>query len=1178
MAGVGRRLDYWGFDAQGLVTEAPVAVSGGFTHRGQIHDDPRALELWSALKKAVEKRGRDVVIEEAAYTWFNRVMAMRILSRGGYDEPQLDLDANASSLEPLMLRRARQGHAPFLSDEDRTRLDKVVSDYSKEQEAMALLLTGYCRQHGTLSEVFGRPDDFTELLLPDDMLKSGGFLDLLQDAEQDTAALTAEQYGKVELIGWLYQYYISEKKDEVFDTFKKGKKAEAKDIPAATQIFTPNWIVKYMVENTAGKAWLDKHPTSSLKGQMTYLVENEADGTRQPIIDRVEDLTLIDPACGSGHILVEGFDLIYQMYQEEFASPTEAVKSILEHNLFGLDIDDRAAQLSTFAVLLKAAQYDRDVWDRGYRPHVYAMPHKRHFDATEVKTFLGDEGKEYANELEIALSKMQDAKNLGAVMKLSLSDPAHAFITARLKELAGANLDLFEEATIQDMTPFIRVLLTMTRRYTAVVANPPYMGSRSMNVDLKGYVSAQYPNSKKDLFAVFFEVSSQLSTDSGLFSLIVPPSWLFISSFENFRNWLLGSSQIDSLLYMARGIFGGDWGSVSMVGCKSARPSCGTYFRLLNKTFQEIKCNDLESLFLISKANAEFRFDFKKYRNEVTVGGVSNKSDDSGQKVCFAGVDKDLFRKVPGSPIAFWISPEIIQGFERFDSLGEVAPGKVGMQTANNDYFLRRWHEVSAFDFGVGRKRWLPYLKGGDYQKWYGNVEFVLRYYGNGELLRGQTNATICKEDILVLKKCTWSDVASGDFHCRVAPEWSFYDIKGHCFFPSDNEQYQLLAWANSKLFNYIMKFMNPTLSFQVGDFNKIPVPEKLLSDVQLGDLARANVELVKRDWDSRETSFDFKKSPLLNGQTELNSSFLYWGEAVAQDWLCLRANEEEINLKCLVHFGASGEMDNSVLSADLSILKYECDRGPLGQSGNIQGEGQLSLRKDVVMQQFLSYCVGLMMGRYRLDVPGLHIAHPEPTVEEVASYRYNGHSVAIDDDAILPLMGSACQFPDDVLHRAYGLLDVIWGEDTRTANVNFLEECLGKSLEKYLVKDFFKDHCKRYKKKPIYWLFASKKGAFQVLVYMHRMNAFTVQKIRDRYLLDHLRQLRSEIERLEGLGVNASKAELKTLEKLRKDEVECREYELVLKDVADQQIAFHLDDGVTENHKLFGEVVAKIK
>ena len=423
MAGVSRRLDYWGFDAQGNVVEAPTAVSGGFTLRGEVRDDVRALELWSALKLAMQKRGREVIIEEAAYTWFNRVMAMRILSRNGYDDPQLDLEANASSLEPLMLRRARQGHSPFLKPDDQARLDKIVTDYSKEQEALALLLTGYCREHGTLSEVFGRPDDFTELLLPDDMLQSGGFLDLLREAERDADALTADQYGKVELIGWLYQYYISEKKDEVFDTFKKGKKAEAKDIPAATQIFTPNWIVKYMVENTAGKAWLDKHPTSPLKGQMTYLVENEADGTRQPIIDRVEDLTLIDPACGSGHILVEGFDLIYQMYQEEFASPTEAVKSILEHNLFGLDIDDRAAQLSTFAVLLKAAQYDRDVWDRGYRPHVYAMPHKRLFDATEVKTFLGDQGKGHANELEIALSKMQDAKNLGAVMKLSLSDP-----------------------------------------------------------------------------------------------------------------------------------------------------------------------------------------------------------------------------------------------------------------------------------------------------------------------------------------------------------------------------------------------------------------------------------------------------------------------------------------------------------------------------------------------------------------------------------------------------------------------------------------------------------------------------------------------------------------------------------------------------------------------------------
>ena len=1199
MAGVSRRLDYWGFDAKGQVTEAPVAVSGGFTHRGQIHDDPRALELWSALKKAVEKRGRDVVIEEAAYTWFNRVMAMRILSRGGYDEPQLDLDANASSLEPLILRRARQGHAPFLSDEDRTRLNKVVSDYSKEQEAMALLLTGYCRQHGTLSEVFGRPDDFTELLLPDDMLKSGGFLDLLQDAEQDADALTAEQYGKVELIGWLYQYYISEKKDEVFDTFKKGKKAEAKDIPAATQIFTPNWIVKYMVENTAGKAWLDKHPTSPLKGQMKYLVENEADGTRQPIIDRIEDMTLIDPACGSGHILVEGFDLIYQMYQEEFASPTEAVKSILEHNLFGLDIDDRAAQLSTFAVLLKAAQYDRDVWDRGYRPHVYAMPHKRHFDATEVKTFLGDQGKGHANELEIALSKMQDAKNLGAVMKLSLSDPAHAFISARLKELDDAHLDLFEEAISQDMTPFIRVLLTMTRRYTAVVANPPYMGQKNMNADLKAYVNQHFSNSKSDLCTVFLEVLPYLNQTGGSNAFIIPPSWMFLSSFEKLRGWMLSELTVDSVLHLSRGVFGADFGSVASVNRKvfPSSDAAGTYLRMVERTFQEFHHYHLKDLFLLSNGEENFKFDFSSYeKDDERIEG-----SETGKRVYHPNIPQSNFSKIPGSPIAFWVSEKVVENFEK-QNASELAEARIGLATGRNDVFLRLWHEVRLSDVGwsvVSREeaskspfKWFKYNKGGRLRRWYGNREWLINWEDDGNELQTSLHpsgkriwAHNFNLEYIFNPFVSWSDITSKGLSARIFEAGCLFDSSGtSAFLYDDRDTNFLLGLLNSKHANDLAKLLNPTFHFTPGDFGRLPVCRGNVDEQEAIDsLVKSCVEFAAKDWNSREISWDFSRTPLLTHSRNLVASFDDLLLEESRKFFELHKNEEELNRIFIDIYGLQDELTPEVPLKDITILQEELDGDDLEalEDEFRAGGGQpieLPIKRRVVMQQFLSYCVGLMMGRYRLDEPGMHIAHPEPTVEEVASYSYNGHKVEIDDDAILPLMGSACQFPDDVLHRVYGLLDVIWGEETRTANVNFLEECLGKSLEKYLVKDFFKDHCKRYKKKPIYWLFASKKGAFQVLVYMHRMNAFTVQKIRDRYLLDHLRQLRSEIERLEGLGVNASKAELKMLEKLRKDEVECREYELVLKDVADQQIAFDLDDGVTENHKLFGEVVAKIK
>ena len=630
---------------------------------------------------------------------------------------------------------------------------------------------------------------------------------------------------------------------------------------------------------------------------------------------------------------------------------------------------------------------------------------------------------------------------------------------------------------------------------------------------------------------------------------------------------------------MARGVFGGDWGSVALVQRKSKADMRGSYFRLINRTFQEIKPSDLETLFLLSKANPDYKFDFTNYRDGNFTKDVSVNGDIGGQKICYPNVSSATFLSIPGSPIAFWVPPEIINGFSQYDCFGDVAPGKVGMQTAKNDFFLRRWFEISRADFGVNRRKWLPYLKGGEYRKWFGNLDFVVRYYEDGSLLREQKNATICDEEILKLPKCTWSDVASGDFHCRMAPAWSFYDIKGHCFYPTLDNQFHLLAWANSNLFNSVMKFINPSLSFQVGDFNKIPVPSGVLEDADLAALAEANVRLTKADWNSRELSWDFQQSPLLFYiTTSLKESLKAWEDQAFKDFNELKKNEEEINARCISHFNPELIFSNKVLDSDSSILRLELELPGLGQSSKGESGQDKVLKHDEVMRQFVSYCVGLMMGRYRLDKPGLNIAHPNPSAEELSSYEHNGHRIEIDDDAILPLMGSDCQFPDDVLHRMQGLLDAIWGGETRTANLNFLQACLGKDLEKYLVKDFFKDHCKRYKKKPIYWLFSSPKGAFQVLAYMHRMNAFTVEKIRSNYLLDHLRHLRQEEQLLAGNEAGLSSQDGKRLDQLRKDIAECEAYDLELKDVADAQIAFDLDAGVTENHKLFGKVVAKIK
>ena len=1147
MSGVRRRLAYWGFDERGEASQEPEAVSGGYVMRGEVFDDPGVPQLWKALKRAIARKGMDVVVEEAAYTWFNRMVAMKVLAQNGYETAQLEYASEADQT-PRILQRARQGGMGYLEPEEKERVTKLLGDFTKDQEAFAQLLTGYCRNHRTLRRVFGRQEDYTELLLPDDVLQDGGFLQLINTHP----SLTEEEYKKVELIGWLYQFYISEKKDEVFAAFGKGKKAEAKDIPAATQIFTPNWIVKYMVENTAGKAWLDKHPNSPLKGEMKYLVENESDGTREPIISDVEDLTLIDPACGSGHILVEGFDLLYKMYMERYYSPEEAVDSILEHNLFGLDIDDRAAQLATFAVLLKAAQSDREVWTRDVRPNIFSMPEKRPFGPQEVRDFLGAEGKPFASELDVALMAMQDAKNRGSVMKLKLSSEAHAFIAKRLDALqAQTNRSFHEETVLADIAPFIPVLLALTRKYTSVVANPPYMGQKNMNADLKAYVNKHYPISKSDLFAVFMESSLAQASKPGYVGMINQHSWMFLSSYEKLRVHLLENHSIVNMLHLGP------------------------------RTFEELSGEVVQSTaFVLANGGGHKTGTYHRLVDEPNVH--AKQAACLKQKSVFPNIPQSNFSKIPGSPIAYWASRMQVAHFQTLEQIGGVFRSGVGLQTGNNAKFIRRWFEVAFLPREKKIEKWFPVNKGGGQRKWFGNNYEVIDWSEGGASIRRESGAVIRNEDCYFKPVVSWTMVGSGMPTFRMVDKGMVHNNASCFFLVPDNQILYVTALLNSVVFSHFVSLISPTINFTSGDISKIPF-KSLESSEKVNVIASSVLESARHDWDSREYSWDFDQSPLLKISQNLEASYMTWFHKASDNFFQLHKNEEELNRIFIDLYGLQDELTPEVPLKHITILQEELDSDDFeALEDEFRAGGghpiELPIKRDVVMQQFLSYCVGLMMGRYRLDEPGLHIAHPEPTAEEVASYSYNGHTVEIDDDAILPLMGSACQFPDDVLHRVYGLLDVIWGEETRTANVNFLEECLGKSLEKYLVKDFFKDHCKRYKKKPIYWLFASKKGAFQVLVCMHRMNAFTVEKIRSNYLLEHLRHLRQEEQMLASNEASLSSRDAKRLDQLRKDIAECEAYDLELKDVADRQIAFDLDDGVTENHKLFGNVVAKIK
>lgn len=1186
--GVAKKLLYWGFNEKGETLEQPEKASGGYSFRNQVFDDPSVPDLWKSLQTSIENKGIDVIVEEAAYTWFNRIMALRILVKNGYEEPQLE---NATGLEhtPVILQKARQGKIDFLTADKKKSLQKILTDYSKDQEAFAILIKGYCHNHKTLQRVFGKIDDYTELLLPDNMLQADGFLHLLNT----TDAISDEEYQKVELIGWLYQFYISEKKDEVFASFKKGKKAEAKDIPAATQIFTPNWIVKYMVENTAGKIWLDKNPNSNLKNDMKYLVANENQATATPIISSIEELTLIDPAAGSGHILVEGFDLIYKMYLEEYYTPEEAVASILKNNLYGLDIDDRAAQLATFAILLKSAKVYPAIWSKNWLPNVYEMPESEEFSTQEIKDFLGDKGINYLEELETALYLMKQAKNLGSVMKLTLSEEARTFIEQRFITLKTAEFrDFTLEFIYQKIKNYIPVLLILTKKYTSVVANPPYMGQKSMNVDLKNYVNANYPLTKSDLMTIFMEVIPNLTQDDSRFALINLPSWLFLSSFEKIRKSYIDNFTFDSLLHMGRGIFGIDFGSVAFAIKKTkSENAIGSYFRLHERNFQHVLYKDIEKLFLYSNGKENYKYDFNQYRGEEGITEIPENGTLEGKKLFYPNIPQTNFSKIPGSPIAYWVKENLHKAFG-LNKVKDLCDVKHGMSTGKNSKVVRLWSEISFKDLGLNIKnhvdsrkenyKWFPYNKGGAFRKWYGNQEYVLMYDKKGlDLMKSFSGFRYDGKSHYFQKGITWSFISSGSFASRYTPEGFVFDVSGSSLFLDDVNK--VLGFLCSNVSYYMLKILNPTINFQVGNLKALPLSNLIFDNQDIDVVVEESKKKSRKDWDSRETSWDFEQSPLLNKTTTLESAYATWEEAVSKNFFQLHKNEEELNRIFIDIYGLQDELTPEVALKDITILQEELakkDLEKLEESFNNNGKEavRLPINQSEVISQFISYAIGLFMGRYRLDKKGLNIAHPNPSEEELESYSYNNGEVIIDEDAIIPLMGTACNFPDDGLQQIYSLLDTLWGAETRTENINFIQECLNKDLESFLVTDFYKYHCKKYKKKPIYWLFSSKKGAFKVLVYMHRMNAFTVEKIRDNYLLEHIKNVASEITFLENNEANLNTQDRKKLEQLRKNLQECYDYEAELKTVADNQITFDLDDGVTVNYKKFETIIAKIK
>lgn len=941
--GVVHKLLTLGFNARGEADEFPRKLQGSTLFRGQQLEES-FYDQWIALYQAIQKHGLKAVYEEVAYTWFNRFVAIRILQMNGFIDRVLVFD-NPDIRVPHIVTEARQGRFPVLTTSEQLRLRNIITDPTKTYEQFVILITAFCHATPILNRCFGSINDYTELLLPNDVLEEGGFVDMLNHTE----FITETDYKTTELLGWLYQFYISERKDEVFAAFKKGQKAEAEDIAPATQIFTPNWIVKYMVQNTLGRIYLDNNPGSALEEQMPYLVA-KAEGNEEAIYryEQLEDLRVIDPACGSGHILLEAFDLLYAMYLDEFYSREEAIKAIFAHNLVGIDLDTRARQLATFALLLKACQRDDRFLDAHCLPRVLDMPAGNrdtwrdtlgHFDCCYGLT----SSQSPCEEIDAAFQLLEQAPNLGSTMKFAISERTRVYLQERVACYEA------KPQFSQDFEPLVqgfRLILALTDRYAAVIANPPYMGSGKMNEVLSEYVKKNYAEGKGDLFSVFMQVAESMLEPNGKYGMINMQSWMFLSSFEKLRTHILSQLHIDSMLHLGPQTFDELSGEVVqntafVISKHQPLEEGGTYYRLVDGN----NCREKEELFLAHRCNNE-----------------------DGNRIYYPNVSQKNFEKIPGSPIGYWLGSNWGNIFNNYVSLGNKFAFKKGMSTGDNARFIRGWSEVSLEDIIFKcssneeslsfTQKWYPINYGGTYRKWYGNQHSVANWLHNGEEMK--SNATILNNgghwsryitstDYFFRPGLSWNAISSGNICVRYFADGFIFCSASMCGYGESIKP--VIGLLNSKVATDILKVLAPTMNYGPLQVKEIPYIEKIK---EYTPTIEHNIDIAKSDWDAHETSWDFQRNELLTIDAETYADNIQYqiekheketGEKICIDpaapelgslawrmeqyklkweklFMQLHANEEELNRQFIDIYGLQDELTPDVPLDEVTILQ----------------------------------------------------------------------------------------------------------------------------------------------------------------------------------------------------------------------------------------------------------------
>lgn len=1145
----------------------------------------------------IQKDGFAQTMEAVAYTWFNRFAALRYMELHDYlGHGHRALSSLEGTLPDILTHAtdlaqngADNGGLPGLKP---VLITEMKLAGNRDGELYRLLLVAQCNAlSNVMPFLFERIDDETELLLPDNLLRTDSVISKL------VTSIDEEDWGQVEIIGWLYQFYISEKKNEI------GKVVKSEDIPAATQLFTPNWIVKYLVQNSVGRLWLMANPASTLQAQWPYyiapadqtleaqaqldaLIQTRMDGEGDSL--NPESITLLDPACGSGHILVEAYDVLKAIYLERGYQPRAIPRLILEKNLFGLDIDDRAAQMAGFALLMKARADDRRLLNEPIELNVLSLQESKGLDAHEltgalqtvvsggipeiagsaVSSRFGDDdlfpgtlpqrslgessaaymvGDPMLPTIAGLIATFAHAKTFGSLIQIPPVLSTQLVILAERLQLALQNGDLYAKAAAQDLLPLVLQAHVLVMQFDAVVANPPYMG-KGMNPALKDYAKAMFPNSKSDLFAMFIERGFDWCKPTGFNSMVTMQSWMFFSSYESMRTTILNERTIQSLIQIG-------YNSFPEINSKIAL-ACA--FSVISSHVDKFKGQYINLNSAPQSADKEEIF---KNRTEEIIYNLNQR---------------DL-QKIPGWPLAYWLPRQAISAFSS-KKLCDVGKTKRGLQTGYKDRFIRYWHEcnvdtmertyLSRNSAVASSAKWFMFNNGGDFRKWYGNLDLVVNWENNGKKIKEFEGAIIPSEDLYFLPAVSWSRLTSGENAFRMHPEGVIPGDLSPCYY-SDDIDIQI-AYLNSKCASYFLNAINPSITAPVGDVAKIPVPK--LEPQQISTLRERVDSLLKShkdEWNSFEISWGFDIHPLIKCEPKsahLSDEWEIFSKTSNSRFDAAKYMEEENNRIFINAYGLQDELSPEVAESQITLARADREKD---------------------CQRLISYAIGCMMGRYSLDEPGLIYARAGNVGFDVCRYA----SFPADSDGIVPLTDEFW-FEDEAASRIREFLLAVWGTDTLAENMAWLAESLGiktgetpdETIRRYLADKFYKDHLQTYNKRPIYWLFSSgKQGAFQALVYLHRYHEGTLARVRAEYVVPLSGKIQSRIDMLEkdataAVSTTARNKLSKEVEKLKKKHVELLVYDEQLRHHADMRISLDLDDGVKVNYGKFGNLLAEVK